>query len=292
MKAATGSTAVITSTQKTISRRWLDYMLAAPFGLLVLAFLLAPLLWVIVHAFQNDTGQWSLANVKSVFTNAFYAQSITLSLKISLYSSVIGLIVGFQGAISLYAIRHTKLGKWLIPINSLLSNFTGVPLAFAMMIVLGNAGVLNLLVQHFGMTTLLDIYSYAGMMLTYIYFQIPLAILLLYPAIESVKAEWQESAYLLGAGFGRYFWLIVLPVLMPALLGTLVILFANALGAYATAYALTSGSFNILPIRIAALIAGNISLEPNMAATLALVLVLLMLMATAIHQFLLKKYQA
>jgi ABC-type sugar transport system permease subunit len=48
-------------------------------------------------------------------------------------------------------------------------------------------------------------------------------------------------------------------VLTPALLGTFVILLANALGAYATVYALTTGNFNVLPIRIAGLVSGDIS---------------------------------
>lgn len=96
---------------------------------------------------------------------------------------------------------------------------------------------------------------------------------------------------MLGASTRQYFFKVGLPVLSPAILGTFIILFANALGAYATAYALTSGSFNILPIRIAAMIAGNLTLEPNMAAALALILVGLMLIITFVHQYLLSRYK-
>ena len=267
------------------------YVAAMPFALLVTLFLLAPLAWVVINAFRSDSGQFSLTNLSAVFTNAFYFQAMMISLKLSLISSVVGLLVGFQGAYSLYAIRETRFGQALVLINSLLSNFSGVPLAFAIMIVFGSAGVVTLLFQAFGIKLPLDVYSYSGILISYIYFQIPLAILLLYPAIESLKPEWQENAFLLGSSFRGYFVKVAIPVLAPALLGTFIILFANALGAYATAYALTIGNFNILPIRISSLIAGNLTLEPNMAAALALVLVSLMMMMTLIHQYLLRRYR-
>lgn len=268
-----------------------SYLASAPFAILVILFLLAPLGWVIVNAFRTEAGAFSLSNISAVFTNAFYFQSVSISLKLSFISSIIGLLIGFQGAYSLYAIRHTRFGKSLVLVNSLLSNFSGVPLAFAMMIVFGSSGVVTLVLQKLGFGAPLEIYSYSGILVSYIYFQIPLAILLLFPAIEALKPEWQENAFLLGSSFKGYFVKVALPVLAPALLGTFIILFANALGAYATAYALTTGNFNILPIRISALIAGNLTLEPNMAAALALVLVVLMLIMTIIHQYILRRYK-
>ncbi|MNO99795.1 hypothetical protein D3C76_915760 [compost metagenome] len=64
---------------------------------------------------------------------------------------------------------------------------------------------------------------------------------------------------------------------------------ANALGAYATVYALTTGNFNVLTIRIAGLVAGDIFLDPNMASALAMILVGLMTLITIVHQWLLRR---
>jgi len=114
-------------------------------------------------------------------------------------------------------------------------------------------------------------------------------VLLLYPAFDALREDWRESAALLGANGWQYWRHIGLPVLTPALLGTFVILLANALGAYATVYALTTGNFNVLPIRIAALVAGDISLDPNLASALAMVLVGLMTVVTVAHQWLLRR---
>ena len=113
--------------------------------------------------------------------------------------------------------------------------------------------------------------------------------LLLYPAFDALREDWRESAELLGASNWQFWRHIGLPVLTPALLGTFVILLANALGAYATVYALTTGNFNILPIRIAAMVSGDIFLDPNMASALAMILVGLMTLITIVHQWLLRR---
>lgn len=125
--------------------------------------------------------------------------------------------------------------------------------------------------------------------MVYTYFQIPLGVLLLYPAFDGLREDWREAASLLGASPWQYWRLVALPVLMPALLGTFVILLANALGAYATVYALTTGNFNVLPIRIAAMVAGDISLDPNLASALAMILVTMMALVTVLHQWILRR---
>ena len=277
-----------TSTRRLLQNVGL-YISLLPFIALVILFIVAPLGWIISNAFYNDLGELTLGNIKDIFSNKFYLQAIGLSLKISLYSSVISLLIGFQGAYSLDLIKDSTLGRILIAINTVLSNFSGVPLAFAMIIVFGSSGVMTLVLAKFGLTNVIDIYSFNGILLSYIYFQVPLATLLLFPAISGLQKQWQENAYLLGANAFQYFFKVGLPILSPAIMGTFIILFANALGAYATAYALTSGSFNILPIRIAALIAGNLTLQPNMAAAIALILVFLMFIVTFVHQYLLSR---
>ncbi len=128
-----------------------------------------------------------------------------------------------------------------------------------------------------------------SLIILYTYFQIPLGVMLLYPAFDALREDWRESAALLGANGWQYWRHIGIPVLTPALLGTFVILLANALGAYATVYSLTTGNFNVIPIRIGALVAGDVFPDPNMASALAMVLVGLMTLITLVHQWLLRR---
>lgn len=258
-----------------------------PFALFFLVFQIAPLLWVAVHSLQVDDA-WSLANFTRAFGSKFYRQAMQFSLEISLWSSLLGLLIALLGSLSLSRV-DSRLRNFVNAFANMTSNFAGVPLAFAFIILLGFNGAITLMLKQSGLIDDFNLYSKGGLILVYTYFQIPLGVMLLYPALDALREDWRESAALLGASTWQYWRHIGLPVLTPALLGTFVILLANALGAYATVYALTTGNFNVLPIRIAAMVAGDISLDPNMASALAMILVGMMTLVTVVHQWMLRR---
>ncbi|GLH30719.1 MULTISPECIES: ABC transporter permease subunit [Pseudomonas] len=267
--------------------RYLALLCLLPFAVFFVIFQIAPLAWVAINSVQSEAG-WGLANFSKVFASKFYLQALQRSLEISFWSSLFGIIIATLGAYSLRQV-DSRLRDFVSAFANMTSNFAGVPLAFAFIILLGFNGALTLLLKQVGLLEDFSIYSKSGLILVYTYFQIPLGVLLLYPAFDALREDWRESAALLGASHWQYWRHIGLPVLTPALLGTFVILLANALGAYATVYALTTGNFNVLPIRIAGLVAGDISLDPNLASALAMVLVGLMTVVTVVHQWLLKR---
>lgn len=267
--------------------RYLALLCLLPFAVFFVIFQIAPLAWVAINSLQSEAG-WGVANFSKVFASKFYLQALQRSLEISFWSSLFGIVIATLGAYSLRQV-DSKLRDFVSAFANMTSNFAGVPLAFAFIILLGFNGALTLLLKQAGLLEDFSIYSKSGLILVYTYFQIPLGVLLLYPAFDALREDWRESAALLGASHWQFWRHIGLPVLTPALLGTFVILLANALGAYATVYALTTGNFNVLPIRIAGLVAGDISLDPNLASALAMVLVGLMTLVTVAHQWLLKR---
>ena len=267
--------------------RYLALLCLLPFAVFFIIFQIAPLAWVAINSLQSESG-WGLANFSKIFASKFYLQALQRSLEISFWSSLFGIVIATLGAYSLRQV-DSKLRDFVSAFANMTSNFAGVPLAFAFIILLGFNGALTLLLKQMGLLGDFSIYSKTGLILVYTYFQIPLGVLLLYPAFDALREDWRESAALLGASHWQFWRHIGLPVLTPALLGTFVILLANALGAYATVYALTTGNFNVLPIRIAGLVAGDISLDPNLASALAMVLVGLMTVVTVVHQWLLKR---
>ncbi|MFJ4386851.1 ABC transporter permease [Pseudomonas sp. NPDC089407] len=267
--------------------RYLALLCLLPFAVFFVIFQVAPLAWVAINSLQSEAG-WGVANFSKVFASKFYLQALQRSLEISFWSSLFGIVIATLGAYSLRQV-DSRLRDFVSAFANMTSNFAGVPLAFAFIILLGFNGALTLLLKQVGLLEDFSIYSKSGLILVYTYFQIPLGVLLLYPAFDALREDWRESAALLGASHWQFWRHIGLPVLTPALLGTFVILLANALGAYATVYALTTGNFNVLPIRIAGLVAGDISLDPNLASALAMVLVGLMTLVTVVHQWLLKR---
>ena len=268
--------------------KWLAALCLVPFALFFIVFEIAPLTWVMINSLESEEFGWGLANFTRIFSSKFYLQAIQYSLEISFWSSVFGIIIAVLGAYSLRRV-DSKLRNFVNAFANMTSNFSGVPLAFAFIILLGFNGSFTIMLKQAGIIQDFNLYSKTGLIILYTYFQIPLGVLLLYPAFDALREDWRESAALLGANGWQFWRHIGLPVLTPALLGTFVILLANALGAYATVYALTTGNFNVLTIRIAAMVSGDISLDPNLASALAVVLVALMTLVTIVHQLLLKR---
>ena len=148
------------------------------------------------------------------------------------------------------------------------SNFAGVPLAFAFLATLGRLGLVTVLLKTCSASTSMplgfNILSFWGLTLTYLYFQIPLMVVIITPAIDGLKKEWGEAAATLGATQWQYWRMVVIPVMWPSFLGTVILLFANAFGAIATAYALTGSSLNIVPILLYAQIRGDVLHNPHL----------------------------
>jgi putative spermidine/putrescine transport system permease protein len=261
-----------------------------PFGTFVVLFLLVPVISMIWGSFQTDGGgAFTIAQYKEVLSNPYYFQAFQNSVLISFLSSAIGIIAAVFAA---YAITRTPkhVRERLLVITNLTSNFAGIPLAFAFIVLLGNSGVFTLLCKQLGIDLgSFQLYSWTGLTLIYVYFQLPLAVMLLYPIYYGIQEQWKEAAELLGAT-STIFWLrIGLPVLLPGIAGTFSILFANAMGAYASAYALTGSSYNLVPIRIGALVSGDIFARPELGSALAVLLGMTLVAALLLNEWLTRK---
>ena len=266
---------------------WRAALLIVPFILLFCLFQIAPMIWVLFNSFIYEEA-WSFDNYFEIFTNDFYLQAFENTIWLSLICSVVGLFIASITAFSIYKMQG-KVRNLMISFTTMASNFSGVPLAFAFIIILGFNGAITLQLKAWGWIDDFNIYSASGLMLLYIYFQIPLGVLLLYPAFDALKPEWEDAAKTMGASKFTYWMKVGIPVIAPALLGTFIILVANAVGAYASTYALTSGNYNLVTIRIASLVSGDLFLEPNMAAAISVLLIAILGFITAIHHWLLKR---
>src|SRR5271165_7154093 len=239
----------------------------APFFVFAAMFLIAPTAWLLVGAFQDRDGAFTLANIVRLGQPSIRL-SYRLSLEVSAASATLGALIGLALAL---AVLRGGLPSWLRPtlmtFSGVASNFAGVPLAFAYMATLGRLGLVTVLLKNLGVDLYaagFNILTFWGLTVTYLYFQIPLMILVVAPAIDGLKPEWAEAAETLGASPLQYWRMIALPVLMPSALGAALLLFANAFGAIATAYALTGSSFNIAPILLYAEIRGDVLHDPNL----------------------------
>ncbi|MGA4722185.1 ABC transporter permease [Fictibacillus nanhaiensis] len=266
---------------------WLS---ATPFFVLIIGFLFLPFIAMIISSFKkNGEAGFSLFNYTEVFTNKFYLQAIGNSVLISFTASLIGILVAVFVAYS-FTKFSPKVQERLLLLANMTSNFAGVPLAFAYIVLLGTSGLFTILFNELSIGFLqgFNLYSWFGLVIIYIYFQIPLAIMLLYPIYLGIEKRWKEAATLLGASRMQFWLKIGIPFILPGIAGTFSILFANAMGAYATAYALVGSNFNLLPIRIGALISGDIFAQPELGSALAVFLGVSMIIALLINEWLMR----
>jgi len=246
---------------------------------------------IIIRSFAPEEGiGFTFEHYISIFTKRLYQQAVLNSVLIAIVSSLVGIIVAFLGAKA----ANEASSKWkdfFVNILNMTSNFAGIPLAFAFIILLGNVGVLVMFGKSMGISALanFDIYSAKGLLLTYIYFQIPLATLLLMPTFNGLRKEWKEAVMLLGGNNFVYWTKIAIPTIMPSMLATLSVLFSNAIAAYATAYALLSNNYSLLPIRISEQFVGDVVQRKEFGSALAVVLMLTMVIATSINNYFIKK---
>ena len=263
-------------------RNWLGLL---PFFLFSFLFMILPTSYLILGSFQKD-GELSLQNYADLNTGIIPGAFIT-SIEISLVTAIAGGILGFALA---YAVILGGLPKFLrtatLTFSGVASNFAGVPLALAFIFTLGQLGILTVFLQGLG----LNIYEgnfrltgKLGLELVYLYFQIPLMVLIIAPAIDGLKKEWREAAENMGATPAQFWWRVALPILMPSILGTMVLLFGNAFGAQATAYQLTGGTLNIITLVITSQIRGDVLHNPGLGYAAAVGMIVIMVFSISVY---------
>lgn len=254
------------------SRSW-AWLGIAPFIIFAVMFLILPTMHIVVGAFQNQQGDFTFQNIRNLFQPSIMA-SYWISIRISVASAFFGCVIGFAIAASVTLGGLPKaIRSPLMTFSGVASNFAGVPLSFAFIATLGRLGLVTVLLRDwFGVNIYalgFNLYSFLGLTLTYLFFQIPLMVLIVTPALDGLKREWKEAAQILGASGFQYWRLVALPILWPTLLGTFALLFANSFGAVATAYALTGSSLSIVPILLFAQIRGDVLQDPHLGYALA-----------------------
>lgn len=264
-----------------------------PLAAVLLLFLAVPLVIMIRQSFGDQNGNgFSFANFVQILSQPFYYDAFRNSFFISLYSALAGLVIALFVAAALAQTTEKTQEKMTLFIN-MTANFAGVPLAFAYIILLGNAGLVTLLLQHMGISLqhLFNLYSWQGLALTYVYFQVPLGVLFMYPVFKGMDRRWSEAAALLGASRFSFWVRIGLPHILPSVLGTFIILFANGMGTYETAYALVGGSVSLVTTRIASTVSGDIFAQPQIGSAMAVLFSLLMIAVLLVNQYLLHLFR-
>lgn len=253
-----------------LSLAWLGI---APFLLYAFLFLFLPAGQVLVGAFRDQAGGYTLSNIGTLFQEP-YVTAYRNSIEVSLVTAGAGGALGFLIAYAAIREGTPKIVRTVLTtFSGVAANFAGIPLAFAFIATLGSIGIVTQFLADLGVDLYgngFSLFTKTGVEITYLYFQIPLMILVIAPAIDGLRREWREASANLGASPFQFWRYVGAPILTPSLLGAMVLLFGNSFAAYATAYGLTAGGVNLVPITIGNFLSGDVLSNPHLAQALAL----------------------
>lgn len=245
---------------------------------------------VIVQAFRDNQGHLSLSNLSTlVSSNQPYLHDYVTSLELAAVSAAVAAAVGLVATVALVSSPSRLLRQLTTTAAGVLANTGGVPLAFAFIASVGNSGVVTSFLTRLGFNPYdhgFSLYSFAGLVIVYLYFLLPLTILLLLPPVEALRSEWREAASTLGADSFTYWRKVGLPLLTPPLIATLMVLFMDAFAAYATAEVLTTGVVPLVPLAIGSLLDGNVvANQAHLGDALGFGMVVVVLAAGGLYVF-------
>jgi putative spermidine/putrescine transport system permease protein len=263
--------------RRALSLSWAGLI---PFFLFSAMFLGLPLAFLAFGSIaDNNTGVPTLANYGALTTPSV-ATAFRNSIEVSLVTAIIGGIFGFLLAVAVILGRLPRiLRSALMTFSGVASNFAGIPLALAFTYTLSTTGFLTVILRNIGVNIYagdFTIFSKLGIEIVYLYFQFPLMVLIIAPAIDGLKPEWREAAENMGATGFQYWRRIALPILTPTLLGSMILLFGNSFGAQATAYQLTAGQVSLVPLAIGNQISGDVLHNVGLGYAMAMGMVAVM----------------
>ena len=279
-----------TTAASTRRGRGLTALALLPFGVVIAFFLLLPTLSLLSGSVHDPTsGALTTANYSYLSGEDKSLKPFVNSLLLSFATMVSGGLLGLIVAQALVSTRNRLAELLVSSFSSVAANFAGVPLAFAFIATLGANGLLTKVLLAGGADLYgagFTLYDLLGLSVVYTYFQLPLMVLLILPALQAMKREWREASENLGAGGRTYLRRVAVPVLTPSILGAMLLLFANSFGAYATAYALTTGFIALVPIAIGNVIYGDVTFNPGQADALAVGMAVVMAVCLAVQAIL------
>ncbi len=252
-----------------------------PFALYVLLFLAIPTLIAVVSGFFTSEGAFTFGNIAGL-GDPIVLQSLWASVWLSALTAVVGAVVGALVCWALMDMLPTSPVRRVVDaLSGTFAQFGGVMLAFAFIATIGVQGLVTVALRDvFGIDIHADgvwLYQVPGLVLPYLFFQIPLMVITFLPAFEGLKPQWAEANASLGGGSFAFWRHIGAPILAPAFLGSLLLLFANAFSSFATAAALISQGSQIVTLQIRAALVSETTLgHENMAGALAFAMIVIM----------------
>ncbi len=268
-----------------------DWLPAVPLIAVLVVLIVAPIVGLVLSSVTRD-GQLTLANWIDVLSGRRDQQAIVNTLVLAGWSATISTIVGAPLAWLISRMLPVGRAAWLSLLN-VAANIGGIALGFGFLAAFGTFGMVTLVLHGLGIAWQPpDTTSFEGLLLGYLYTNVPLYVLLTLPAMGVLRDDWWEAAQVAAATRWTFWRRVGLPILTPFIAAGWLLIFTWSIGIYALAYALagTGGAerFPLITLRIGRIIQGDV-FTPWRGHVLAVVLMAIAVVALFTYRGLLRR---
>lgn len=232
-----------------MERKKLNIWTASSFFIFLtyLVFLVYPIVTMLKQALIHE-GQFSLANFVTFFSKAYYSETLVNSFRVSITATVTSLVVGTLLAylFSMYDFKGKKFLQILIIIASISAPFVG---AYSWVLLLGRNGVITKFLTNALHLPAIDIYGFKGIVLVFTLQLFPLVFLYVAGTMNSIDNSLLEAAESMGSFGFKPIVTVVLPLLVPTLTSSSLLVFMRAFSDFGTPMLIGEG-YRTFPVLI------------------------------------------
>lgn len=262
-------------------RSLLQKLIAAPYIVWMIVFIIVPLAMVAYFAMTTADGVFTLENIKDVWQ---YANIFVRSIWLAAIATVICLVIAYPAAYILSrtsaSAQSTLLMLVMLPMwmNFLLRTY-------AWMTILGNNGLINSFLGLFGIDSIKMLNTQGAVVLGMVYNYLPYMILPLYTVMMKIDKSVLEAAHDLGCNGAKTLFKVVMPLSIPGITSGITMVFVPAISTFIISRMLGGGSQLLIGDLIEMQFLGN-SYNPNLGSAISLVLmVIVLIIMTVMNQF-------
>jgi putative spermidine/putrescine transport system permease protein len=259
-----------------------EWGLLLPGGIFLTLFFVLPILWIAGRSL-GDPREGLLARYHMAVTAPANLEAWVNSLWFAGLSTVLaavgGIFVGYWTSRLPPVVKRFLLSLYAIPVT-----LSGLVVAFGFIVLAGRNGIVNQILKLLGFPPVIDLYSWIGLLGVFPFYNVPLFALVLVPLFESLSRDLSDAARACGAPPWAVWMYVLLPNLLPGLLAGSSVIFAQMMGAFGTALAITGFARNLLALRIYSLVA-----ESNFDLSQASALAVWLMLTTALGLWMLSR---
>ena len=246
-----------------------------PHSVWTVMFIVAPMLFVLYFAF-TDGGKFNFSNILNLtqYTNVFI-----LSIAFALIATVVCLLIGYP--LAYFMSRQSPRMQKILMVLIMLPMWCNLLIrTYALMALLDNGGLLNSLLESWGLEKLHIVGSYFGVVLGMVYDFLPYMVLPIFTAMTKLDKRYIEASHDLGCNAWQTMTKVIIPLTLPGVVSGVTMVFVPSISTFYISQKLGAGKIDLVGDTIERLFQNPSTY--NVGAAISLVMMILIIISVAI----------